>query len=628
MEEWTFGTYQVKSLIGRGGMGEVYRAFDTSHDRMVALKLLATHLSADESYRARFRRECHLAARLREPHVIPIHSYGETDGRLFLDMRLVEGRDLGEALATTGALPPGRAVEIIGQVGRALDAAHDDGLIHRDVKPSNVIIAEEDDDAVFVYLVDFGVARAVGDDGNSNALTQTGGAVGTFDYMPPERFAGVIADRRTDVYSLTCMLYECLTGQRPFTGGDLPSLMYGHMNSVPPAPSKLKPELTEAMDAVIARGMAKDPAARFPTAGGVAAAARAALRASTRPVPEAARTPPPPGAPDPRDRPNEPRTAWPYSDGAARTLGPVPFYQPVAGPSGELGTPSSPPPRPGSPAGPSVADSPAPVLLPRPSLQPGPPPQSVPPYQPTPPFRSAPPFQSGPPFQSAPPPAPPYVPPLGPGRPGDGQRPGSPKRSRRPMIIAAVVVVALIAVVATVLATRTSGPSGIQPGPTTSPAAGPTFRVSSSASAAPVLDPALVTLLPDTYTAAACTVGTVSGTEAVAALQCGESTDTVNGPSIASFYRYPTLTALRNDFANVIKNNKLTQAATDCPTIGYRNYHFDDTPTVVAGQMASYIEVSKAATITWTVEKSLELVVAENFESTKLPGMCTWWFNA
>ena len=174
-------------------MGEVYRAYDTSHERVVALKLLAPHLSDDENYRARFRRECHLAARLREPHVIPIHRYGDIDGRLFLDMRLVEGRDLGNVLAH-GPLPPALAVDIVSQVARALDAAHEDGLIHRDVKPSNVLIAEggveKDSDFVFVYLVDFGVARSVDENQASGSLTQAGGAVGTFDYMPPDGSPG------------------------------------------------------------------------------------------------------------------------------------------------------------------------------------------------------------------------------------------------------------------------------------------------------------------------------------------------------------------------------------------------------------------------------------------------------
>jgi serine/threonine-protein kinase len=178
-----FGPYRIEGVLGRGGMGEVYRAYDETHDRVVALKLLSESLAHDAGYRERFRRESRVAARLREPHVIPIHSYGEIDGRLFLDMRLVEGEDLGEALDRDGPMPPERAVNIIGQIARALDAAHDDGLIHRDVKPSNVLLSNPGSDEDFIYLVDFGIARTAGS-GKAAALTQTGAALGSFDYGP------------------------------------------------------------------------------------------------------------------------------------------------------------------------------------------------------------------------------------------------------------------------------------------------------------------------------------------------------------------------------------------------------------------------------------------------------------
>ncbi len=292
MDGETFGPYRIEQLLGRGGMGEVYRAFDQSQKRVVALKLLSPHLAADEDYRARFRRESELAARLREAHVIPIHRYGEIDGRLFIDMRLVEGADLAALLEQRGALPPDRAVAIVSQVARALDAAHADGLIHRDVKPSNVLMSDRDDDGDddFVYLVDFGIARAAEDEGG---LTKTGSAVGSFDYMAPERFLEGRVDRRTDVYSLACLLYECLAGRRPFTGEGLPALMYGHLNTPPPRPSEVVPGLPVAMDDVIAKGMSKDPEQRFAKAGDLAAAARRALRINTGPGFAA---PPPPAA--------------------------------------------------------------------------------------------------------------------------------------------------------------------------------------------------------------------------------------------------------------------------------------------------------------------------------------------
>jgi len=283
-DEHSFGPYRIEALLGRGGMGEVYRAYDQSHKRMVALKVLSPHLASDESYRARFRRESELAARLREAHVIPIHRFGEIDGRLFLDMRLVDGSDLGAVLATPGSVSVQRAVAIISQVAQALDAAHDDGLIHRDVKPSNVLVTHRhtDSDDVFVYLVDFGIARGGEDDGPT--LTMTGAAMGSFDYMAPERFLDAPVDRRTDVYSLACLLYECLTGRRPFLGAG-PALMNNHLHTPPPRPSMVTHDLPAGLDEVVGRGMAKNPQDRYARAGELAVAARAALRVAARSSP-------------------------------------------------------------------------------------------------------------------------------------------------------------------------------------------------------------------------------------------------------------------------------------------------------------------------------------------------------
>jgi YVTN family beta-propeller protein len=265
------GNYRLETLLGVGGMGEVYKAYDTLRDRYVALKLLPEALCGDRDYLKRFQRESNVAARLRDPHVIPIHDFGEIDGQLFIDMRLVDGTHIGALLQTNGRIAPQRAVYLISQVAEALDAAHADHLVHRDIKPSNILVTPTD----FVYVVDFGIARSVG--GRQTPLTHTGAYIGTLDYMAPERFIGHDIDGRADVYSLACLLHECLTGAPPFNGRDLPALMYAQLYSNPPEASGLVEGLPPALDAVIARGMAKDPNDRFATAGKLAAAAREAL---------------------------------------------------------------------------------------------------------------------------------------------------------------------------------------------------------------------------------------------------------------------------------------------------------------------------------------------------------------
>jgi len=263
-------------------MGEVYKAYDTHRDRYVALKLLPQALSGDQEYFKRFQRESNVAARLRDPHVIPIHDFGEIGGQLFIDMRLVDGADVAALLETNGRMTPQRAVHIISQVAEALDAAHADHLVHRDIKPSNILVTASD----FVYVVDFGIARTIG--GRQTPLTITGVTVGTWQYMAPERFTGHDVDGRADVYSLACVLHECLTGEPPFSGRDLPALMYAQLNLGPPLASSLVDGVPPVLDDVIARGMAKDPKDRFQTAGALAAAAREALLAEgpTPPITE------------------------------------------------------------------------------------------------------------------------------------------------------------------------------------------------------------------------------------------------------------------------------------------------------------------------------------------------------
>ncbi|MDT7802997.1 MAG: serine/threonine protein kinase, bacterial [Actinomycetota bacterium] len=265
-----FGPYRIERLIARGGMGEVLRACDTRLDRVVALKVLSPHLAADQDFRERFRREAHSAARLREPHIVPIHSFGEIDGRLYLDMQLVEGEDLATRLSTRGPMDPAEAVDVVGQIAQALTAAHAEGLVHRDVKPSNILLTPSG----FAYLVDFGIARS---QEAATGLTGTGAAIGTLDYMAPERFTGARPDQRVDVYALACVLHQCLTATKPFAATTAASLLNAHLNQPPPRPSLLRPGTPTALDGVVARGMAKSPDDRYPTAAALAAGALAAL---------------------------------------------------------------------------------------------------------------------------------------------------------------------------------------------------------------------------------------------------------------------------------------------------------------------------------------------------------------
>jgi len=271
-----FGRYQLLELLGRGGMGEVWKAFDTATQRMVAVKVLPAQLAADPMFEQRFRREAFTAAGLNNPHVVPIHDFGEIAGRLYVDMRLIEGEDLEHTLER-GALEPERAVKIIEQVSSALNAAHRAGLVHRDVKPSNILIAEDD----FAYLIDFGIARAA----SETKLTATGNVVGTWAYMAPERFTSGVSDARSDIYALACVLYECLTSNRPFPGESVEQQIAGHLTTPPPRPSISRPGVSAALDAVVTTGMAKEPTDRYSTTTEMARAARKALTAVTPTTP-------------------------------------------------------------------------------------------------------------------------------------------------------------------------------------------------------------------------------------------------------------------------------------------------------------------------------------------------------
>ena len=262
--------YRIEELIGRGGMGVVYRAYDLRLKRPVALKLVAPSLALDERFRDRFARETELVMSLEHPNVIPIYDAGDVDGRVYLAMRLVDGTDLGALLRTEGALEPARAIAICGQIASSLDVAHARGLVHRDVKPSNVLLDSSD----HVYLADFGLTRRLDDQTGDPGEDRS---IGTPAYLAPEQLEGLAVDGRADVYSLGCLLYECLTGEHVFPRRSRLAEAWAHLENEPPRASERMPDLPTAIDDVISRALAKEPEQRYATCTALISAAEEAL---------------------------------------------------------------------------------------------------------------------------------------------------------------------------------------------------------------------------------------------------------------------------------------------------------------------------------------------------------------
>jgi streptogramin lyase/predicted Ser/Thr protein kinase len=267
------GDFRIDDEIGRGGMGVVYRATQVSLGRPVALKVISESLSDREGFRERFERESRLAASLDHPNIIPVYAAGEHDGVLFIAMRYVDGTDLRALLAAEGAFDPARAAGVVAQVASALDAAHERGLVHRDVKPANVLVAARGG-GEHTYLTDFGLTKRTASD---SGLTAAGEWVGTLDYVAPEQLRGESVDGRADVYALGCVLYELLTGQVPFMRDDDIAKLWAHISDPAPSPLELVPDTPRPLAAVTERCMQKDPDDRFQTAGDTGRAALAAV---------------------------------------------------------------------------------------------------------------------------------------------------------------------------------------------------------------------------------------------------------------------------------------------------------------------------------------------------------------
>lgn len=359
-----FAGYRIIRAIGAGGMGAVYLAQHPRLPRQDALKVLDTGLGDDPEFRARFEREAELAALLEHPNIVSIYDRGNENGVLWISMRFVAGTDV-HTLLHRGALPPRRALHIVEGAARGLDAAHRRNLLHRDVKPANILVSPGEDGTDTVRITDFGIARSMD---STHQLTVTGNVLASFAYAAPEQLSGTRLDQRTDIYALGCTLYEMLTGSKPYGTHSGVQVMYAHLHKPPPKPSVTRPGLPVALDTVIAQAMAKDPAHRYRTC---AELAQAAVRAFefTAPVPNHApptgTVPLPPGVP----RTGHPHGPQPTAGSRPATASAIPELSGTAGRTGpSIGATGT------GPAGllgaPGANPSPLPRAAPRPRAAP------------------------------------------------------------------------------------------------------------------------------------------------------------------------------------------------------------------------------------------------------------------
>jgi serine/threonine-protein kinase len=589
-----FGPYRLLRLIGRGGMGEVYEAQDTVKDRVVALKLLPESVSHDPVFRKRLQREAHSAGRLQEPHVVPIHDYGEIDGTLFVDMRMISGSDLRKLLKNFGPLTPARAVAVVRQIASALDAAHESGIMHRDVKPENILITRED----FGYLVDFGIANAASDE----KLTEMGTAVGTYAYMAPERFTNDEVTYRADIYALACVLYECLAGSQPFSGDSVGTVITAHLMQPIPRPSVARPGIPAGFDDVIARGMAKQPDERFASAGDLAMAATAALTAGDQDHAETI-----------LQRGQPAMTPGLPSDQNATMAAPGQLVLPPPPPG------AMPPPPPyGAVPGPYGAATPPPYPAGAPAS-----------------FATTPPPPPGPPYGFTGTTPPPGAGGVG-GPPSWNPPPGStpPGGKRVPWIpLAAIggVAVLLIAALGIFLVVSSDDEAAGPTTPMTSTKKSTSERSAPTRTRTTTEPPTdtpdsfgakLLALIPQGYPTSVCEIASPPAPGALATVDCGLSTQP-GGPHAARYSLFADADLLAERFAASIAENeeifRCPGSDLDSPT----DWNYKRSPDVAAGQVACGTYQGNAD-VMWT--QNDELLLAD-VQSPNMDELHNWWLN-
>ena len=595
-----FGPYHLKRPLGRGGMGEVYEAEHTVKGWTVALKLMSESLSRDPVFRERMKREARHTGRLQEPHVVPIHDYGEIDGQLYLEMRLIEGTDLDSLLKRTGPLTPPRAVAIVNQIASALDAAHAAGVMHRDVKPQNILVTPDD----FAYLVDFGIASANTDE----KLTRVGDAVGTWKYMAPERFSTAEVTHRADIYALACVLYECLTGAPPYASDSAGVLVTAHMMDPVPQPSTKRAGIPRSFDAVIAKGMAKRPDERYAKAGDLALAAHQALT-----------DPDQSQAVDILRRSTE--STLPHKAVEPATV--EHLRARYAGPSSAPRTP--PTPQPARPDQPGWAPNSGPV----PAAN-----------QPTPQYYSG--GSWGGPPPSAPPSAPPAAPQqfagTGPYNQAWNQPPHQPppqpppRRGRNPWLIVAGIALLVVVVVAAAIgigmAIRNPGERRDTADTTTTTT---TLTTTLTTTRPPTTTTAtasadlqrLLRALPAGYPPGACTRDDQPMPGAVVSVKCGANTDP-GGPTVAGYGLYPDLKSLQDAFTSFTG----TFSIQTCPggKASPGTWWHTQQPNTILGQIACGIYKGNEPQVMWSNQQSMVFALAAGkTQGPNLDQLYKWW---